>query len=299
MELNCSRSGDRRFHPAYAEIEIHGYRNTIQNIVAQSKRILKDGVVTSELTHDEAKHYPTVGFVWEGLLLPYSLFKQFVGLLWYKYLHENPELVSELEDYARYNDHGQIDEVSHAEFISYYMMRKENSNPLVLTTPLYGEALLDYIKPLLDVLGRRENIIIETHLMFDEAITEVVGQFQQLETVVETPPTFLARTFNDKVYKEYFKALGKTPNQVIGGCFVKYNPKTNQRVALLGVLDDDDYFSFRQSLESLKVFCMQRGYSISLHYDLGTEIDSSEWKNRYAILNEVFDDYYIILYKQA
>lgn len=302
MELNCSINGDKRFHPAYTKVKLDDtYEGTIREVLTFSKRIQKDGKVTTPLTFEESKKYPVVGFVWGTTLFPTSMYRHLVELLWYSYLKTNPKLVDELETYTEFNDFGDIDdEISHAALIKRFLEIKENKDPLVLKMPEAGECLYDDFKPLLDVVYRRENIMIEDSLPLEEGTPEVLVYFQQLEEVVESGAPVFPRSFYEKVYKEYAKLINRTPEALIGGAFIRKNKKTKKHLAFLGLIEDHNLQSFRRALESLKSECVSKRLAIGMQMHLGCyETSGPRWEERYAILKEVFSDYYVILYKES
>ena len=302
MELNCSLNGDKRFHPAYAKVKLDDrYEGTIREVLTCSKRIYKNGQVTTPLTFDESQKYPVVGFVWGMTLFPTSMYQHLVELLWYSYLKTHPDLIDELMKYETINDFGEIDDnISHAKLLKRFLEIKENNDPLVLKMPDTGECLYDDFKPLLDVVYRRENIMIEEELPLEEGVPEVLVYFQQLEEVVESSAPIFPRSFHEKVFKEYSKLLNRTPESLIGSLFVRTNKKTKKKLAFLGLIEDDGLKSYRRSLESLKTYCVSRGLAIGMQQHLGCyETSGPNWEARYEILKEVFSDYYVILYKES
>lgn len=302
MELNCSLHGDKRFHPAHAVVRLdETYEGTIRDVLTFSKRIYKDGKVTTPLKFEESQKYPVVGFVWGTTLFPIAMYRHLVELLWYSYFKTNPKLIEELEKYSDINDYGDIDDnISHAELIKRFLEIKENNDPLVLKMPEVGECLYDDFKPLLDVVYRYENIMIEEDLPLEDGIPEVLVYFQQLEEVVESSAPVFPRSFYEKVYKEYTKFVNRTPESLIGGAFIRKNKKTKKHLAFLGIIEDDNLQSYRRALESLKSECVSKGFAIGMQMHLGCyETSGPKWEERYAILKEVFSDYYVILYKES
>lgn len=313
--LNCSKYNER-FHPSRAKIEIQGFWETIDYHCAMAKRILKEGQILAPASVEEANDYPSVGFVVNGYLLPFHYFQYYVGMMWYKYLSTNPELVESLKGYREFKDYGQYTDVSHAQFLHRYMETgaKQLKSGERETEAQPGELLLEWLKPLTQLLSQEDTVVIERSAAMTESINEVVGFFYQLNVEVEERQNDLYRSFCPVVYRGYRQAIKRDVASLVGGCFIKQNAQTTlqrlasryqknhrnerQYVAFLGLVTNDNRLAFRESVQTLKTFAQERCLAVSLPYDLGCQkVGSDEWNLRYSILKEIFSDYYVTLHQ--
>lgn len=308
--LNCSKFNES-FHPLNALVEVNGYLAPIETHATYAKRIRKEGLIVPLATIEESKNHPVIGFVCNGFLLPYTYFPYYVGLLWHKYLSQNPELVEELKQYKEYRDFNQFTDFSHAQYIERFMDCSWSGKAV---KPQPGELFYEWLKPLVDVLTGENTIIVEKETSIRDSITEVVGFFRQ-EQEEETPEVMAYyREFCPLVYRNYKKHLAKSPLEMYGGCFIQDNDQglvqrfknhrnqvyvnDQQKIAFLTLSKENEELDFRISLQSLKTYAQKRKLAVSLPYHLGCDVDSKKWKKRHEILKEIFADYYVTLFQE-
>lgn len=58
-----------------------------------------------------------------------------------------------------------------------------------------------------------------------------------------------------------------------------------------------DYNALKTALESLKLRAKKFGYSVALPYNIGCGLANGDWKVVYGIIEEVFSDYEVTLYR--
>ena len=294
---------------------MNGYLGPIESHTTYAKRIRKEGLVVPPANVEETTEYPMVGFVCNGFLLPATYFPYYVGLLWHKYLSQNPSLVEELKQYDEYRDFNQFTDFSHARYIEQFMdcSLMDNSKKGKFKKPNPGELFLEWLSPLTEILTGKNTIIIEKEVPLKESIAEIVGYFKQ-ENEVETPELLeYYREFCPVVYRNYKRHLSRSPLEMFGGCFIQDNDQdliqrfkhrkaktyvnTQQKIAFLTLSDENTELDFRTSIQSLKAYAQKRRLAVSLPYDLGcSKTDSKQWKARHEILKEVFADYYVTLF---
>ena len=90
--LECSSRGDTRFSALYAQVEVFGVTDSIENHYQRCKRTANGGQVR--------KGQPVDHIVLLNSKFPASALTEWYRLLWIKYLDCNPELVA----YARLFD---------------------------------------------------------------------------------------------------------------------------------------------------------------------------------------------------
>lgn len=308
--LNCSKFNES-FHPLNAFVEVNGYLAPIESHATYAKRIRKEGLIVPPANVEEISEYPMAGFVCNSYLLPSTYFPYYVGLLWHKYLSQNPELVEELKTYDEYRDFNQFTDFSHARFIEQFMDCSKDGR---LDEPKPGDLFLEWLRPLTDILTGENTVIVEKETSIRESITEIVGFFYQQAESETAELMEYYREFCPLVYRNYKKHLQRSPLEMLGGCFIQDNDqgvwqrlkhrqtKTHvndqQKIAFLTLSKDNTELDFRTSLQSLKTYAQKRNLAVSLPYHLGCEPDGEQWKSRQAILKEIFADYYVTLFQE-
>ena len=94
--LECSSAGDKRFSAFYAKVEFNGIIDTIEKHYQNCKRNnngqpCKKGEKVSYIVLNNNKY-------------PAELLTPLYRYLWYKYLKNNPELVSYAKQFDKFND---------------------------------------------------------------------------------------------------------------------------------------------------------------------------------------------------
>lgn len=310
--LNCSKTNEH-FHPLNAFVEVNGYPASIESHAMYAKRIRKNGLIVPPADIAEVEKYDAVGFVCRGMLLPYTYFPYYIGLLWHKYLSENETLVKELSGYNDYRDFNQYTDFSHAQYLKRYMDCSAKGNKGQRRLP--GELLMEWLSPLTDVLTGKNTIIIEKEQSIKDSIAEVVAFIYESDKDHQAEKTEYYREFCPVVYRNYRKYMSKKTMEMAGSCFVQENEQTQlqkmlnkkhnifindqQRVAFLTLSQGNEEVDFHNAIRSLKDFAKKKNLAVALPYHLGADVKSKKWKSRYNILKEVFADYYVILHEQV
>lgn len=103
--LECSSAGDARFSAFYAQVEINGVMQSIEEHYQLSKRFRDPSgryVIPDNMAQAKGK-YP-LHFVAFGLPYPPKYLEAWYIYLWIQYLDSNPMLVKILNHYDDYND---------------------------------------------------------------------------------------------------------------------------------------------------------------------------------------------------
>ena len=103
--LECSSAGDARFSAYYAQVEIDGVMQSIEEHYQLSKRFrMPDGKYIVPKRVDEAKGKHPMHFVAYGLPYQPEFLTAWYTYLWIQYLDDNPMLVGILSHYDDYSD---------------------------------------------------------------------------------------------------------------------------------------------------------------------------------------------------
>ena len=99
--LECSSRGDKRYSAFYAQVQVFGKMDSIENHYQLSKRF---GDAPAPRSWRECKGRKPTHIEINGSLYPLELLSQWYKLLWCKYLDKNPELVAHAKQFDRFND---------------------------------------------------------------------------------------------------------------------------------------------------------------------------------------------------
>lgn len=58
-----------------------------------------------------------------------------------------------------------------------------------------------------------------------------------------------------------------------------------------------DYYNMKYALNNIKNFARSNNYSIAIPYGIGCGIANGDWNKVYKIIDKVFEDYSVTLYK--
>ncbi len=116
----------------------------------------------------------------------------------------------------------------------------------------------------------------------------------------------LAKQIKDKYYKvfeEYQKYCHNNKFTSLGNCQIINVGKDKYVANLFGQYkygkdkQHTDYEALKESLSSLKVSCKDHNKSIALPWNLGCGLAGGDWNVVYKMIEEVFGDYDVTIYK--
>lgn len=106
-------------------------------------------------------------------------------------------------------------------------------------------------------------------------------------------------------YNEYRWLTAKTkPEELLGHCQIVERENQKTIANLFGQLNYGydgaqytSYYALKSALTALKEFAQSNNYTVALPYKIGSDRGGAEWHLVYGIIDEVFDDYKVALYK--
>lgn len=108
-----------------------------------------------------------------------------------------------------------------------------------------------------------------------------------------------------RYYKKFIEFTGgiENPEILLGAMFPVSISKTREVVHLFGQLDygygkqQTNLKSLKSALKELKTHAKLYDYTVALPYKIGSDRGGADWSEVYAIIEEVFHDYEVTLYK--
>lgn len=106
-----------------------------------------------------------------------------------------------------------------------------------------------------------------------------------------------------KVFEEYQKYVVNNKFTALGTCQIIDVARGKYIANLFGQYNYGrdkqytDYDALRESLFSLKVSCKDNNKSIAIPYNLGCGLAGGDWNIVYKIIEDVFKDYKVTIYK--
>ena len=137
-----------------------------------------------------------------------------------------------------------------------------------------------------DILEANENIVV--HQVNVQGIMGggVARQLARYYTVLEKEYSEFCKIYDN----DYNKLKGKVFKIMINGKFIMnmFSQKENF---------DTDYEAMKIALEEIKEYARGFKLSIAMPYKIGCGIANGDWNEVYKIIEEVFNDYDVTLYK--
>lgn len=299
--LECSTAGDFRFSALKAKVSVNGVIDTIENHYQKSKVFLNnDGTFYTAKNFSEAKGKKPIAFKINGCYLPLRYGAMFYDLMWYKYLKNNRDLEIVLENYDDYSDKykSKIAYNCQADTIRKYM-KKDGVN---LPRNERGVLLLKECRPLLDFLNNKSKIILEKGDIF-KGYTNIIAHQVNCQGVMGKGIAYTIKNNYPKVYEE-FLSFSKNESSLLGraqivNCKNKYicNLYSQEYYGNNKSTVYTSYDALRKSLTALKDYAKSKDLVVGLPYGIGCGLANGDWNTVSNIIEEVFSDYYAILYK--
>ena len=301
--LECSSDEDKRFNDLFAKVVVNGVVDSIKNHYENAK-VFRDCdfnyVAYNDLKKAEGK--TPVGFKINGYILPLSFGERYYKLLWYKYLKTNKYLEEVLSKYDDYNDMSQnkTSSICQSDIIREYM---QNSKGIKYKSKDRGKNLYSDCKELLDFLNRKVSYVVEKGDIF-KGLGQIIGHQANCQGAMGAG---IAKTIKDlykKVYDEYVLFCKKTPKkELLGKCQIIDNGSV-YIANLFGqfyyggskYIEYTDKDALKKALIELKNFAKKKNLVVSLPYGISCGKAHSNWDEISKIIDEVFKDYYVLLY---
>lgn len=299
--LECSSQGDSRFSALNAKVIVNGVEDTIENHYQQAKVFIENNKFIQYKEFKKTKGKRPVAFNISNHILPLRFGAMFYNMLWYKYLKSNDNLQDVLAKYDDYSDKFKGKSfVCQADSIRMFM---NDSYGHKLPKEKRGVYLYSLCKDLNDFLLGKNKVIIENGDIF-EGIGEVIGHQVNCQNTMGSGIALTVKQKYPKAYNEYMKfsaskskdLLGKCQivdcgNKVIANLFGQFYYGTDKSV----IYTKSE--ALNEALIILKDYAKTNKKVVALPYNIGCDRGNGDWNEMLEIIREVFNDYYIILYK--
>lgn len=299
--LECSSAGDSRFSALYAKVKVNGITDTIENHYQKSKVFLENNKFIQYDDFKKAKGKKPIAFNIGGFILPLRFGAMFYHMLWYKYLKVNKNLQDVLSNYDDYSDKFKGKSfVCQATSIRLFM---NDINGNKLAEKDRGNYLYSVCKELNDFLLGKNRVIIEEGDIF-EGIAEIIGHQVNCQNVMGSGIALQVRRKYTKAYDEYMKFSVSRSENLLGNCqivdcgdkiianlFGQFNYGTDKNI----VYTKSE--ALKKALITLKNYAKDNKKIVALPYNIGCDRGNGDWSEILKIIEDIFKDYYVILYK--
>lgn len=304
--LECSSKGDKRFSALYAKVNVSGVFDSIENHYQLCKRAIgENGEVIVPRDFKELKGKKVDYFVMNGINFPETYLTQYYKLLWVKYLDANPSLVVFAKGFDEFNDMFKHNSVNcQADVIRQYVKEGRGS-------------IMSECKPLIYILNR------------GGFVNEVVGDLLKSGEDIQAHQTNCLGIMGAGIayqiklrYPEVFKAYNELcineqkGQSLMGRCQIVKTKNDNVHIANLfgqhglGAIKDQTNSpeeqkellqkrkqALKESLIRLKEEAQSKNLSVGLPYQLGSGLAGGDWGEVKRMIQEVFFDYPVTIYK--
>lgn len=302
--LECSTKGTdegKKFSAFIAKVSVNGKLNFIEDHYQLSKRFLND---SNELivpkTRKEAKGRRAVCFEVSGIFIPGDYIDQYFGLLWYKYLKSNLHLENILERYEDYNDIFKPKfGLCQADVIREYM---NDENGKKLPKEQRGKSLHNRCMPLIRILNKKDFVMFQEGNLL-KAWQELIGHQVNCQCVFNLGFVKQVREAFPKVCEDYLNFSASKSRNLLGQCqIVDTGKKIFGNIFGQYYYGKDgkqytEYEALEKGLRTLKKYAISNKLQVALPYNIGSGYAGGDWNKVLDIINRVFNDYYVTLYK--
>lgn len=256
--------------------------DTIERHMLKAKVFRSDGFnLVQPSSYKEVKERPSEAVKIGSMYLP-KIYQQYLYVaLWLEYLKHKPELVKKLESYS------------------------ECEHPVLnLFVKDRGKTLINNIQPLLRLLQGKEHVIYVQGNLLDSYASIICHQVNcqgvaGTELDLQLEQRYCNWFF---AYRDWVYGLG---NKLLGDC--QWVPCEKHIVVNLygqefyGQEPNVCYTNIdalKAALLKTKTEAKHRNLPIAIPYGLGCEIGGAQWQDVLAMIEDVFKDYYVLIYKK-
>ncbi|WPS85526.1 macro domain-containing protein (plasmid) [Brevibacillus halotolerans] len=314
--LECSSKGDKRFSALSAKVNVNikGFNrfDTIDAHYQDAKEFIDEsGHFVKARDWREAKAWQKEGrkpvrVNIRGIILPIDFLTYYYKLLWMKYLDTNPQLVEYAKQFDDYSDmfRGKSKNCQ-ADVIGQYMKEGKQSilkecQPFLLALRgIFAQEIIG------DLLEAKELVIGHQVNCFG-----IMGGGLALQIKEKYPIVFDDYALLCKINQKGRSLMGfcqmveVSDDSVYSSLFSDFNPKIIRIVANLfgqhGIGTDQKRTEepfLQKALEVMKQTAMEKGYSVALPYQLGSNLGGGNWQEIEKIIKSVFCDYPVTIYR--
>ncbi|TYP69721.1 macro domain-containing protein [Paenibacillus methanolicus] len=138
-----------------------------------------------------------------------------------------------------------------------------------------------------------------------QAAEHVIGHQVNCQGVMGSGVAKSIRAQFPEAYEAYLELCSRTSNEeLLGRCQMVQTPDGKHVANLFGQFNYGrqpklytDYDALRQALSQLKGYARERGLTVALPYQIGCGLANGDWSIVEAMINEIFEDYEVTLYR--
>lgn len=298
--LECSSKGDKRFSAFYAKVKVFDVFDSIEVHYQNCKEYLDmSGDLVSALNWEEAKEWQKngkmpVGIKINGIRLPIDYLTPYYKLLWVKYLDANPGLVEYAKQFEEFTDmfRGRNTMNCQADVVRQYVKEGRDSIMKECRSLIRLLSKKSYVMEAIgDLLSCRENVIghqVNCQGVMGAGLADLVKK--------KYPHVFEEYKLECQIYKRQRTLMGKcqiveaeTNEKWLANLFGQFEFGRGQKQT------EEEHL--RMALKKMKSYAQEMGLSVALPYQLGSGLAGGDWNEVRQIIEEVFHDYYVTIYR--
>lgn len=166
-----------------------------------------------------------------------------------------------------------------------------------------GIALYTSCIPLIDILNGKNRVMVQKGDLM-KSHTNIIGHQVNCQAVMGSGVAKFVKGNYKRAYIEYLDFSKSKSESLLGSCqivdcgtkivanlFGQFNYGRNKNV----VYTKEE--ALRKALVTLKEYAKSNNLSVALPYKIGCERANGDWNKIYKMISEVFNDYYVTLYK--
>lgn len=305
--LHCYSKGDKRFSALFAKVSVFGVFASIEEHYQRCKRFVDDNGDIFQITDwtdakgkGKAKGKEIPFIVINGIQLPTTYLTPFYKLLWVKYLDSQQGLV----DYAKGFD----------EFLDIYKGKSQNCQADVIEQYVKEgrQSIMKECQPLIRILNGKSHVL-ETVGDILGCRENIIGHQVNAQGVMGSGLAKSIKARYPEVFQDYLTVcqINRRSRSLMGMCLLSETKAPSKWVAnLFGQFEyggksqqamktgmNTEYDELRKALESLKQEAKEKGLSVALPWQLGSGLAGGSWDDVRQIIEEVFHDYYVTIYR--
>ncbi|MDF2879648.1 MAG: hypothetical protein K0R54_205 [Clostridiaceae bacterium] len=285
--LECSLLGDKNFSSHYAKVKVSGIVDTIERHYQLCKRfVTEEGIFAPQKEEYSYGKEPDF-FIINEIEFPKEYLHYFYTMLWVKYFSSNPDLISYASNYKYFSDASNEDELNiKLDIIEKYVKKGRSS-------------LIEDCEPFLKVL-RNETMAVEIHSDIFNSNKNIIVNLVNCKGIMDDEFSLEIKKKNPTVYEDYF-FLCKQYN------YGRYNMGVCQLIKIdnisyianLFIKEENkysiiEYTYLEKALRKLKEEAKSKYLSIAIAKVIFT---SENWDTSKSIIEEIFNDYPVTIFK--
>lgn len=292
--LECSSKGDKRFSALFAKVNVSGIFDSIENHYQLCKRARNDkGEVIVPKNWKDLKGKKVDFFVMNGITFPESYLTQYYKLLWVKYLDANPTLVSYASEFDDFNDIFKGKSVNcQADVVRQYVKEGRKS-------------ILQECQPFIQILNRG-GFVVETTGDLLKSGEDIQAHQTNCLGIMGAGIAMHIKRMYPEVFTSYQNLCTEKGKErtLLGTCQIVKTNTENIHIANLfgqhgigkGAMQTE-YPALKEALSTLKEEAKKNNLSVGLPYQLGSGLAGGEWSVVKKMIEEIFNDYPVTIYK--